>query len=75
VLTYVSLRPSAGEGDGFLVHANVLFLKEARPIPDTPKTLASTLASPPDLHQIVEELFQWIETRQRNGFTRDDASD
>lgn len=34
-------RHATGEGDGFLVHANALFLTDARPIPDTPKTLAS----------------------------------
>jgi hypothetical protein len=32
-----------------------LFLTEARPIPDTPKTLASTLPLPPDLRKIVKK--------------------
>ena len=45
VFACVAPCPAAGEGDCLLVHANVLFLTEARPIPDTPRTLASTSPS------------------------------
>ena len=47
-----------GEGDCFLIHANVLFLTEARPIPDTPRTLASTSPSGSVSPKIIQKISQ-----------------
>ena len=58
VLAHVSPRPAAGEVHVFPVHANVLFLSEARPIPDTPKTLASTLPSGSVSPKITQKTWQ-----------------
>ena len=58
VLSYVSPRPGAGEVHVFPVHANVLSLTEARPIPDTPKTLASTSPSGSVSPKIIKKISQ-----------------
>ena len=58
VLSYVSPRPGAGEVHVFPVHANVLFLTEARPIPDTPRTLASTSPSGSVSPKIIQKISQ-----------------
>ena len=71
----VVLRPSAGEGDCFLVHALCLSLKVPGPFRRLRKTLASTLPLPPDLCQKCEEIFQWIEARKRIGLKHGGASD
>ena len=58
VLAYVSPRQAAGEIHVFPVHANVLFLTEARPIPDTPRTLASTSPSGSVSPKIIQKISQ-----------------
>jgi len=58
VLSYVSPRPGAGEVHVFPVHANVISLTEARPIPDTPKTLASTSPSGSVSPKIIKKISQ-----------------
>ena len=50
----------------FPAHANVLFLKEARPIPDTPKTLASGMPFGPKSMSESRRNIQWMETPKRN---------
>ena len=58
VLAYVSPRSGAGEVHVFPVHANVLSLTEARPIPDTPRTLASTSPSGSVSPKIIQKISQ-----------------
>ena len=58
MLAYVSPRPDSGEIHVFPVHANVLFLTEARPIPDTPRTLASTSPSGSVSPKIIQKISQ-----------------
>ena len=58
LLAHVTLRPAAGEDGGFPVHANALFLTEVWPIPDTPKTLASTSPLPPKSRKIIKNKSQ-----------------
>ena len=56
----VAPRPAAGERDCFLIHALCLSLKVPGGFPRLRKTLASTLALPPDLRQKVEKSFNGL---------------
>ena len=52
------LAPATGEGDDFLIHANILFLDGGRSIQDTPKTLASRSALPSKSRKIIKNKSQ-----------------
>ena len=59
----VAPRPAAGERDCFLIHALCLSLKVPGEFPRPRKTLALTLALPPNLCKKVQEIFNgWKRT-------------
>ena len=58
-------RPTAGEGDCFLIHALCLSVKVSGEFRRLRKTLASTLALPPDLRKIIKKILQGATPRHR----------